>query len=102
MGVYVPGWNKPERCRDCYFDDLGCMLVDGEIDHRNCPLKEVPAPHGDLIDRAVLSRHIADWQMTLPPFDMTETDKTIYGTLDGVFDVIADKDAVIEAEGQDE
>ena len=104
MGVYVPKAELPKTCGECkMFEAAGCYLFRDikftKERHPDCPLVEVRTPHGRLIDVDALGLHIADWQLSLPALDMTEADRTIYGTLDGVFDVIADADTVIEAEG---
>ena len=58
MSVLVKGFDKPKNCRVCDFNssDCFCKINHGKIDRddwtcdKECPLVEVPAPHGDLID----------------------------------------------------
>ena len=73
MGVYIKGMKMPKNCCDCpcYQDAYDfypyCMAIeeqrivggghlekDGKGRHKDCPLVEVPEPHGDLIDRQKL------------------------------------------------
>ena len=68
MSVLVKGMEMPENCRDCEFwcmyrnsHRMYCKSINRQLeaDEENeigkkrlsdCPLIEVPAPHGDLID----------------------------------------------------
>lgn len=53
MGVYIKGIEMPKNCFDCEIFGL-CSLKDRleHIKDRNpdCPLIEIPTPHGRLID----------------------------------------------------
>lgn len=64
MSVLIKGMEMPKRCEDCFcyrhnaeFDYAYCcissvnVLGHGNARLNNCPLVEVPTPHGDLIDR---------------------------------------------------
>ena len=50
MGVYIPNWDKPKSCDECWAEYAYeiCNSHSG-----TCPLVSVP-PHGDLIDRTNL------------------------------------------------
>jgi hypothetical protein len=58
MGVYIKGMEMPHDCDSCKVSDiLDCTLwkpMDIGERHPECPLVEVPTPHGDLIDRQKL------------------------------------------------
>ena len=68
MAIYIKGVAKPKRCEECpftYVDDEHdykpfdeyCYFTDKIISYgidENCPLTEVPEPHGRLIDADVL------------------------------------------------
>ena len=58
MGVYIKGMEMPHDCDSCKVSDiLDCTLwkpMDIGEKHPECPLVEVPTPHGDLIDRQKL------------------------------------------------
>ena len=76
MSVFIKGMEMPEDCRDCplemYYmnngdtrcraknkilaEDFKAIPFDGRPDF--CPLVEVPAPHGRLIDVDVLKNYI--------------------------------------------
>lgn len=49
MGVYIKGMKMPKGCDDCILGDVVCGYDEDHID-RDCPLVEVPEPHGRLID----------------------------------------------------
>ena len=54
MGVYIKGMEMPHDCDSCKVSDiLDCTLwkpMDIGERHPECPLVEVPTPHGRLID----------------------------------------------------
>lgn len=67
MGVYIKGMNMPKNCGYCRFCfeedvmfetefkcDLTGKFINGDYEGNfpdDCPLVEVPEPHGDLIDK---------------------------------------------------
>ena len=74
MGVYINGMDMPKSCGECndrhIYDlmwELGlCQGADTDdysgcvcVGRANCPLDELP-PHGDLVDRDALFRHICN------------------------------------------
>ena len=70
MSVLIKGMEMPEYCIDCYFyasnsRNDSCLLLkrtlgnDGDRES-DCPLAEVPTPHGDLIDRDALYQSIKE------------------------------------------
>ena len=66
MGVYIKGMDKPSECDLCQFENYGYCLTLGsyiEAEHgidSRCPLIEVKAPHGDLIDRGELQSRVSE------------------------------------------
>lgn len=66
MGVYIPNMKMPKSCWDCLLDTPMCDLWRNlkhsayeeltKKRHEDCPLIEVPVPHGRLIDADAL-RH---------------------------------------------
>ena len=88
MGVYIKGMEMPKCCSEClfrseFFTDetygiaYGCNLNISIICHDeykerkdDCPLAEIPTPHGRLIDADALMKEIQ------------ETCKRLYGTDD--------------------
>ena len=68
MGIYLPNMEMPNRCLDCPLmvsrENDEC-IVQSEVANEiaitwedlkaNCPLVEVPTPHGRLIDADALS-----------------------------------------------
>lgn len=55
MSVLIKGWTIPKGCADC---PTWCKLYlqKREFRHPDCPLIEVPTPHGRLIDADKLTR----------------------------------------------
>ena len=75
MSILVKGMEMPESCYYCPFadgvwqKDKRCLINGEEMprdgrdvqqNHINCPLVEVPTPHGDLIDRDALRDNNCD------------------------------------------
>lgn len=63
MSLFIKGMEMPENCDDCFLGDFyceKCQHIDGYkmAGSRpfNCPLVEVPTPHGRLIDVDALER----------------------------------------------
>lgn len=58
MSVILEGYDKPSSCDECDFldDDLRCMFFTAGPETRgiylDCPLVEVPANHGRLLDES--------------------------------------------------
>ena len=107
--LFIPGMNKPERCSMCPAYHLievpkawldpdptfqvkpFCALTQEDIKdirniNRNCPLEEIPTPHGRLIDKDELLSHLKKD----PLFDLVER----YG----VSGVIESRPTILEAE----
>lgn len=100
MGVYNPKATMPRSCFDCGCNDgftceyleTDCYIADyaqTERIHPDCPLVEVKAPHGRLIDadalEKVIGRHPLNWE---------------YGQgVEDCFDDLINAPTIIEAEG---
>lgn len=93
MGIYIKGIEKPTKCAECYFYDqeLGCMLVDDDIDHRSCPLVEVPTPHGRLIDADAVKKAVFHHLSIKGEEYLLPAEKSVFGN-------IVKSPTVIEAE----
>lgn len=94
MGVYIKGMDMPKDCTECeliYNDHFGyprCCIsgllsINGRT-KRDCPLTEVPEPHGRLIDgdKAVKDYHNYGISHSYDAFDLE--------------DIIAESPTVIE------
>ena len=62
MGVYIRGMEMPKSCGDCLlWENAACLASEEPIVCRydarpqDCPLIEVPTPHGRLIDADALA-----------------------------------------------
>lgn len=79
MGIYLPNMEMPENCWDCklFYDFILCLALQDQPKRYTdtgmgrppeCPLIEVPEPHGRLIDAddLLLDMTVAseddDWQ----------------------------------------
>ena len=60
MGVFIRGMEMPKSCADCSIGWCNNLILFSESKIRadNCPLVEVPEPHGDLIDRNILEQEL--------------------------------------------
>lgn len=76
IGIYIKGIEMPESCSSCRFV-RGCQAINRRIDakvrtlsrlfpidrrHSDCPLIEVPEPHGRLGDLDAVERNLLKMQ----------------------------------------
>lgn len=92
MSILIKGMEMPKSCKDCpchkfAYDNwdrpYNYCGVTGGVTLVNCPLVEIPTPHGRLIDENELLRH---------KYGFSQTARVI----------IKNTDAVIEAEVSEE
>lgn len=61
MGIYIKNMKMPKTCARCHFFEpcsIACYITDYFLDRddyrferdKDCPLIEIPVPHGRLID----------------------------------------------------
>ena len=70
MGVYIKGMKMPKDCESCFMvnscENNYYMLVEDSGNYiprfvkENCPLVEVPEPHGRLIDAGSLNKFMQE------------------------------------------
>ena len=91
--VIVKGMEMPKTCNDCGLrDSFDCWITDSYIEARfskrneDCPLVEIPTPHGDLVDRNKL---------------LAEYDRQHEGEAGKARKIMEQAKAVIEAEGSE-
>ena len=105
MSVLIKGMEMPKSCDKCKLmtANYGCAFVGavgGESYRKrawDCPLVEVPTPHGRLIDADSVEKQIdyvanLDWNRKV-------------GASDGMFaalEIVEDALTIIESEGEDE
>lgn len=98
---YIVPREKPNRCTNCIYMDritYDCKLMYGddypdfESQYKNCPLVEIPTPHGRLVD----IKSVEDRKFTTVD---NEYERWWNGALDSVVD---NAPTVIEAEGSEE
>ena len=92
MSVIVKNMEMPKTCNDCGLrDSFDCWITDSYIEARfskrneDCPLVEIPTPHGDLVDRNEL---------------LAEYDRQHKGPAGGARKIMEQAGTVIEAEGE--
>ena len=88
MGVFIKGMEMPERCGQCFLRVGNCkQRIYMEQRPKNCPLVEIPTPHGRLIDADA----IQDYNEATHDYNNIK----VVSEYD-----IADAPTVIEAEGE--
>lgn len=106
MSVIIKGMDMPNECSECLFSccDISvgaparCIIL-GKHSARysrlkNCPLVEIPTPHGRLIDAdANVGSYVETWTCTCSEFG---TQRVM------AVDDLKNLPAIIEAEGNDE
>lgn len=97
--IAIPNINKPKSCCECpiaksYFDCLMEKKYICPIGHTDdCPLIEIPKPHGRLIDADLLKDTIRD---SVPAYGIGVKIPT-YGDMD-IMDKISIMPTILEAE----
>lgn len=111
MSILIKGMEMPKSCWFCNFcraydepnQGFFCVAIEADLHRSNiqkkrsddCPLVEVPTPHGDLIDREALIKALHAW------FDDDEVhafEKDVYWHHGGVMKIINDALTIIESE----
>lgn len=107
MSIFIKGMDKPKNCFGCDFNmyDCYCKLNHGGIDRdfwfceTECPLVEVPTPHGRLIDADALKNYIENDGHT-EAFAMAQIGREgKYFLMGNIIADIDEQPTVIEAEG---
>lgn len=108
MSILIKGMEMPKSCDDCKMRSLGfgkmfCPITSEDVTnqeyaknrHENCPLIEVPTPHGRLIDADELSK-VFDWKQLENSPD--EKGQTLYLLGQTTIEAIREVPTIIEAE----
>ena len=111
MSVLIKGMEMPKKCEQCWFFGTDsarvgyCYLLKVELPlpdgvPQDCPLVEVPTPHGRLIDADDL-RLLYDFNGYKPTGDMTEEEfDRLMCRLPVIRLNIDDMPTIIESEGE--
>ncbi len=102
MSVIVKGMEMPKNCKDCPLSDHEAWcLIPGSWRERyycpddersnDCPLVEIPTPHGRLGDLDALIEKYGEW------YTEEGTESGYIGTMKNL---LKDAQTVIEAEGE--
>ena len=104
MSVIIKNMEVPQCCGACHVGfckQIGCELYIGFDDyatsrHPDCPISNIPTPHGRLGDLDELYNHLNEWYLT-HEHGFSETEKIyIRAMLSGV----KDSPTIIEAEAE--
>lgn len=79
MSILIKGMSKPKTCDDCIVPLSKCDYLQKRAD--DCPLVEIPTPHGRLIDGDKIG---------------AEAEQTLYGEVS--YEDIANAPTILEAE----
>lgn len=65
MGIYVKNARMPKACKWCEYTSCEKRIRSWHIERADdCPLIEVPEPHGRLIDADILAKNMREGQQT--------------------------------------
>jgi hypothetical protein len=112
MSVIVKNMKMPKNCSECRmwsictclndfenYESICYAVDDGDlVRDKNCPLVEIPTPHGRLIDATFEENHYASMLLDPTP-DVTEHDKHKARI---IIEALRMAGTVIEAEGETE
>jgi hypothetical protein len=105
MSILIKGMEMPQRCKECDLHIDGACYAKGYRDYRSimdmskpadCPLIEVPTPHGELVDRDGLMDTYADRLTAVA--ERYSPDSSECGILSGAMKLLAIMPTLIEAE----
>lgn len=106
MSLIIKGMSLPQMCEECPCYDCndyscnatGCGVIEYRYDGRpdNCPLTELPAPHGRLIDADKLQTSIHG--CLCETCETFSCEKGIGCLIEDVFYLLDEAPTVIEAE----
>lgn len=113
MSVLIKGMEMPPTCSECRlaYDFMACGVtgnrwydqdnIDASFDSNNarlpdCPLKEIPEHHGNLIDRDALSLR---WKLKMIEERLIQMFGGTSWEFDGCTSAIDNASVIIEAEG---
>lgn len=69
MSIFIKGLDPPENCCECYLTFCPIyQFADSKIPD-NCPIVEVPTPHGNLIDEDEVYNNL--FRVSLKSLDRT-------------------------------
>lgn len=59
MSILIKSMDIPTSCYECPLNPLWCSSA---CDQSECPLVEIPTPHGRLIDADAMTKEIERWK----------------------------------------
>ena len=112
MSILIQGMEMPKNCKECPFSDheAWCLLP-GDWRERyycpddersdDCPLVDIPTPHGRLGDLDALYAEISNGNKAYNGIEGYDGEYQHIGNVDDCMDVIKMAETVIEAEGSE-
>ena len=111
MSVIVKGMEMPKSCQECGLYIEGACYAKGYRDYRSimdtakpddCPLVDIPTPHGRLGDLDALYAEISNGNKAYNGIEGYDGKYPNIANVDDCLDAIKYADTVIEAEGETE
>ena len=110
MSVIVKGMEMPKSCQECGLYIEGACYAKGYRDYRSimdtakpddCPLVDIPTPHGRLGDLDALYAEISNGNKAYNGIEGYDGKYPNIANVDDCLDAIKYADTVIEAEGSE-
>lgn len=100
MSIIIEGMDKPGFCGDCCFLDetQNCILFGERGTYDDCPIIQIPVPHGRLLDENLIHSVIVMYRDGIRRVGSEECDNRATGA-NAIGRIIESMPAVIEAEG---
>ena len=111
MSVIVKGMEMPKSCQECGLYIEGACYAKGYRDYRSimdtakpddCPLVDIPTPHGRLGDLDALYAEISNGNKAYNGIEGYDGKYPNIANVDDCLDAIKYAETVIEAEGREE
>ena len=99
--ILIKNMEMPERCGQCFLRVGNCkQRIYMKQRPKNCPLVEIPTPHGRLGDLDALYDEISNGNKAYNGVEGYDGEYWSIGNVDDCMDAIKYADTVIEAEGE--
>jgi len=107
MSILIQSMSMPKNCAECPCEHYECMLLDKDAEdimqyfsgnerHPECPLIELPAQHGRLVDADELKK----FPIRRDHYDKEHGDERFINGIETVMEFIDYAPTIIEAEGK--
>ena len=103
MGIYIKNMDMPSRCSNCFLNrECGSVADNRKAGTGQCPLVEVPTPHGRLVDLdALLEEQDKKYHEAREDgWGLGKYLSSYCEEIDEIKEAIEDAPVIIEAEGE--